>query len=46
LVISYIVAEGTIDDELVELIRSKDEDQESLRRGVAEINNSDWLSLD
>lgn len=46
LVISYIVAEGTIDDELVELIRSKDEDQENLRRGVAEINNSDWLSLD
>ena len=32
-------------NELLELIRSKDEDQESLRRGVAEINNSDWLEL-
>lgn len=46
LVISYIVATGTVDDELVELIKEKGDDQEALRRGVAEINNSDWLSLD
>ena len=41
----HIVAIGT-GDELVELIKEKGDDQEALRRGVAEINNSDWLSLD
>lgn len=45
LVISYIVAAGTVDDDLVLMVASKAEEQRALRKGVAALNAEDWLAI-
>lgn len=44
LTVSYIVADGTVDDDLVEMIRDKADEQTALRQGVA-AENEDWLAI-